>query len=1065
MLYVAPTRHLVAQVGAEVFARYSKTYHVPNLHMVGIFLPDRRFYLDSCQVLVTVPECAEMLLTSSAFAHIVPRIRYVIFDEVHNIVGQNGDVWEHALALVDAPFVALSATVGNPVEFAAWLQRLEKARKRDMPPAIVHTERFNDLKPFVWRSAFDYSKTPADEPEDYAIDSSLSLHSIDTGRLKLQRPELLHAAIKASGAGGAAGGGSSGAGGAGAGAGAGGHGGSAAAVAAATAAAARGQLMDVHPVGLLDIDDLLEHPDADVSGVEAGVELLPEHCVPLYDMLVEQVRRSAALRSSSFVGERLKELDPDAYFADSSRIGITEAHVYGRDLVKLVVDISRIDFSVGSFVVERLGSHMRQAFDSFAHAMRYVTPYKYLASEVYPLLCQLQDDDMLPCIVFHLEPATCERLLLSLTQLLVDLEHEHRMETGWYELLKKDQDQRVELDKAIAALEKNPKSKSRSKPEYQMLQDLTLKRANLRTEDDIDPKFAFVPPGGMPTISDLCNALMVPARYNTMPIVRRATKRHALMRGIACHHSAAGNKYRTGVEVLFRRRNLQVVFATSTLAQGIHMPCKTVVLLGDSPDLHAMTFRQMSGRAGRRGFDKRGNVVFAGIPEHKVQRLMNTGLPPLVGTKPMTTTMALRMMVRYRSPQSLDDATVVGGLQRMLDLPFISTMDPTAHLQQKHHLRFSLAFLRAMDMAAPSGDLLDMAYLPTYLFQHPGSYVFAVLLRMGLFARIVEQHKGDQAATDRALLSVTAFLFRREAIHTNALGMRRARLSTVVFGRKDIDPAASAIVDAYNKQVRTLYLQHVKAFVSSHRDVLKAGVLPVSNVEYASPPPPAATGVDSGVSGAGSAAVAASGLLAAARASSAPPAVRSPFLALRGVGDAFETVQEVTNEVCGGLTASSEQVPTIDETGELLNAYVMDFYTHSQAQLLEEDNGLDHVTLYRVLQQFKLLLQKIAVALTKRYQAALDSVDDAKQAAEAAAAAAAAAKSQLPQRGSVLGAGASAAPAPAADDDDFDWADNEDALEILKEMDPVAIAFCGLYNRFDKLFGTFHRTASLNTAR
>jgi superfamily II RNA helicase len=51
------------------------------------------------------------------------------------------------------------------------------------------------------------------------------------------------------------------------------------------------------------------------------------------------------------------------------------------------------------------------------------------------------------------------------------------------------------------------------------------------------------------------------------------------------------------------------------------MPCQTVVMFGDSEELNAITFRQMSGRAGRRGFDKRGNVVFAAISQQKVRHL------------------------------------------------------------------------------------------------------------------------------------------------------------------------------------------------------------------------------------------------------------------------------------------------------------------------------------------------------------------------------------------------------------------------------------------------------------
>ncbi|KAK0620209.1 hypothetical protein B0T14DRAFT_225802 [Immersiella caudata] len=63
--------------------------------------------------------------------------------------------------------------------------------------------------------------------------------------------------------------------------------------------------------------------------------------------------------------------------------------------------------------------------------------------------------------------------------------------------------------------------------------------------------------------------------------------------------------------MLFRKGYLTVVVATGTLAMGgINMPCKIVVFTGDSIYLTALNYRQASGRAGRRGFDVLGNIVF-----------------------------------------------------------------------------------------------------------------------------------------------------------------------------------------------------------------------------------------------------------------------------------------------------------------------------------------------------------------------------------------------------------------------------------------------------------------------
>jgi superfamily II RNA helicase len=113
-----------------VEARFTKAYPPPTsvLSMVGVLTRDEREHIHNCQVLIMQPNCAEMVLLASEHGALLPRIRYVIFDEVHNIVSKDGDVWEHLLSFIEAPFVALSATVGNPEQFGEWLCKLEQVR-------------------------------------------------------------------------------------------------------------------------------------------------------------------------------------------------------------------------------------------------------------------------------------------------------------------------------------------------------------------------------------------------------------------------------------------------------------------------------------------------------------------------------------------------------------------------------------------------------------------------------------------------------------------------------------------------------------------------------------------------------------------------------------------------------------------------------------------------------------------------------------------------------------------------------------------------------------------------
>ena len=82
-----------------------------------------------------------------------------------------------------------------------------------------------------------------------------------------------------------------------------------------------------------------------------------------------------------------------------------------------------------------------------------------------------------------------------------------------------------------------------------------------------------------------------------------------LLRGVGLHHGMLQTNYKEAVQHFFRRGQLRLVVATSGLAQGINMPCRSVVFAGDAHYLDSMMFRQCSGRAGRRGLDAHGTVV------------------------------------------------------------------------------------------------------------------------------------------------------------------------------------------------------------------------------------------------------------------------------------------------------------------------------------------------------------------------------------------------------------------------------------------------------------------------
>jgi superfamily II RNA helicase len=101
--------------------------------------------------------------------------------------------------------------------------------------------------------------------------------------------------------------------------------------------------------------------------------------------------------------------------------------------------------------------------------------------------------------------------------------------------------------------------------------------------------------------------------------------RRLLAHGIGVHHAGLLPKYRLLVERLAQQGRLAVVFGTDTLGVGVNIPIRTVVFNklskwnGEKTALLTVReFRQIAGRAGRKGFDVRGLVV-AQAPEHVIE--------------------------------------------------------------------------------------------------------------------------------------------------------------------------------------------------------------------------------------------------------------------------------------------------------------------------------------------------------------------------------------------------------------------------------------------------------------
>jgi ATP-dependent RNA helicase HelY len=112
-----------------------------------------------------------------------------------------------------------------------------------------------------------------------------------------------------------------------------------------------------------------------------------------------------------------------------------------------------------------------------------------------------------------------------------------------------------------------------------------------------------------------------------------------LRRGIAAHHAGMLPAFKEIVEELFAAGLVRAVFATETLALGINMPARTVVIEkldkwnGEThANLTAGEYTQLTGRAGRRGIDVEGHAVVLwqpGLDPGAVAGLASTRTYPL----------------------------------------------------------------------------------------------------------------------------------------------------------------------------------------------------------------------------------------------------------------------------------------------------------------------------------------------------------------------------------------------------------------------------------------------------
>lgn len=294
------------------------------------------------------------------------------------------------------------------------------------------------------------------------------------------------------------------------------------------------------------------------------------------------------------------------------------------------------------------------------------------------------------------------------------------------------------------------------------------------------------------------------------------------------------------------------------------MPCKTVVFGIDTPQLSPLQFRQMSGRAGRRGYDPAGTVIFMALPTSKIRRLLTASLATLRGNVPYTTSFLLRLFsfvngiqeefstreeiaAAYKSKNisekvatalleklklkeatkkkigQEDDATLKASrIQSAIALLHTSFALYTRHEKKAGVLKevmqgltfFNIQLLRRLQLITDKGETTGFANIAVHLGVHePGNLLFVHLLQRGVFHSLQKSMEGEPAQYKQVLVNILAHLFTNRRLPVDYKPAEGAKSIAL----KRMPEKVEELVLSYNSETEQLLLACLQAFFPSKR--------------------------------------------------------------------------------------------------------------------------------------------------------------------------------------------------------------------------------------------------------
>jgi helicase len=224
--------------------------------------------------------------------------------------------------------------------------------------------------------------------------------------------------------------------------------------------------------------------------------------------------------------------------------------------------------------------------------------------------------------------------------------------------------------------------------------------------------------------------------------------------GVAFHHAGLHHKQRKMVEDAFRENLIKVICATPTLAAGVNLPARRVVVrdcwryqLGKGMrQIPVFEYKQFAGRAGRPGYDSLGEAILIAKKDEEFKKLfgdyIHAGIEPLRSQLGKEGALASHILASIASGY----ASTLGELMDFFSLTFFALRQDVSSLA--YSIETVLQFLMDEEVIACEGKGERMRFFPTtfgslvsrlYLDPVSGIILKRGLLRLGMRAPRPEQ--------------------------------------------------------------------------------------------------------------------------------------------------------------------------------------------------------------------------------------------------------------------------------------------------------------------------------------